>query len=120
MTTDPVKPSIPDVVERFADYKSMPGNGMWGSLHIVLDDGNVEKQHVEWVAEYAREKGDVEGEALGRILLQMSMTQRKKLPHAVKAFLKSRDAPPEPQRLPGFQIVYIRNGIDTLPPASTL
>lgn len=116
MTHDPDRPAIPDVVDRFAGYYAAPGNGAWGSLHIVLDDGNVRNHDVTFCIEQAQEKGDVEGEALGRILLSMSKTQRLKLPEAVRALEKKRGAPPEPQRLPGFQIVYIRDGIDTLPP----
>ena len=70
------KPTIPEVIERFRAYQERPGNGAWGSLHIVLDDGNVTDSDVAFCIDVARDKGDEEGEALARILLRMSKTQR--------------------------------------------
>jgi hypothetical protein len=80
-----MKPTIPDVVERFAAYYAK--NLAWGSLHIVLDDGNVEDSSVKFCIENAQERGDVEGKGLAEILLQMSKTQRAKLPSAVRRFM---------------------------------
>lgn len=77
------KPAISDVAERFASYLRQPGNGEWGSLHIVLADGNTDDGSVRWCAEWARERGDDEGEQLAGILLSMSRTQRRKLPFVV-------------------------------------
>lgn len=81
-----MKPTIPDVVGRFSDYLKIPGNGSWGSLHIVLDDGNIGNDHVLYCIGCAEENGDGEGRELGLILLSMSKTQRKKLPDAVRAY----------------------------------
>ena len=78
-----MKPTIPEVVERFAAY--FAANPAWGSLHVVLDDGNVADSSVQFCIEYAAERGDDEGAALGRVLLTMSKTQRSKLPAAVRA-----------------------------------
>jgi hypothetical protein len=75
------KPTIPEVLPRFVAYHA--NNGAWGSLHIVLDDNNVADAHVRYCSEWAREQGDVEGEALAEILLRMSKTQRGKLPTSV-------------------------------------
>lgn len=69
--------SLPDVIERFRAYKA--ANGSWGSLHLVLDDGNVRNKHVTYAAEYALETGDTEGFELAGLLLQLSTTQRQKL-----------------------------------------
>lgn len=93
-----VRTTIPEVVERFAAYRD--DNAVWGSLHVVLDDGNVENLWVEGCIEDAVRRNDREGEALARILLSMSRTQRKKLPHAVYKFRRNRtpekpSAPPE-------------------------
>lgn len=77
------RPSIPDVVSDFRAYLTRPGNSEWGSLHIVLADGNTGDIHVGYCIEFAREKADTEGERLGPILFGMSRTQRKKLPFAV-------------------------------------
>lgn len=60
-------------------YRAIEGNNMGGSLHIVLDDGNTEYNHVKWCIEYARKCGDLKGVELGETLLRMSRTQRRKL-----------------------------------------
>lgn len=73
------KPTIPEVIDRFRAYKALPQNACWGSLHIVLDDNNINDCHVQFCIDYARERGDTEGEELGKLLLQMSKTQRLKL-----------------------------------------
>lgn len=75
-----MKPNIPDVAADFRAYHA--ANLAWGSLHIVLDDGNVEDSSVEFCIKYAQENGDMEGERLAKILLTMSPTQRRKLPRA--------------------------------------
>jgi hypothetical protein len=76
-----VKPTIPEVFDRFAAYYRK--NPVWGSLHIVLDDGNVRDEDVQFCIDRAESNGDSEGAELGRILLRMSKTQRKKLPDMV-------------------------------------
>lgn len=73
------KPTIPEVRDRFAAYHEAPGNGVWGSLHIVLEEGNVRDCHIAASIDWAEERGDREGVELLRILLRMSTTQRKKL-----------------------------------------
>jgi hypothetical protein len=72
-----MKMSIPNVVGRFISYHAK--DNAWGSLHIVLSDGNVKNSNVEFCIREAHDKGDVEGEALARILLDMSKTQRCKI-----------------------------------------
>lgn len=69
--------SIPDVLPRFVEYYLR--NPVWGSLHLVLSNGNERDKDVEACIEFAREKGDVEGEALGELLLRLSKTQRIRL-----------------------------------------
>ncbi|MCY1280715.1 hypothetical protein D9M68_19050 [compost metagenome] len=77
MTAPSAKITVPEVFERFREYYL--SNPAWGSLHIVLADDNVLDHHVEWTIEYAEEEGDKEGAELGKILLQMSKSQRLKL-----------------------------------------
>lgn len=79
MTRPANKPTIPEVAPLIAAYYNLPNNGAGGSLHIVLDDANVERHHAEFCREYALEKGDWVGAALANILTRMSTTQRKKL-----------------------------------------
>jgi len=73
------KPTVPEVLPMMYAYRDTAGNGVGGSLHIVLDDGNVEDGHVRWCIERAKECGDEEGVKLGETLLSMTKTQRKKL-----------------------------------------
>lgn len=87
------KPAIPDVLDRFVAYFHADGNSVWGSLHCVLDDGNVSNSDVEHAIVWATERGDLEGEALGRILLKMSRTQRLKLPEAVNEAIEAASRP---------------------------
>ena len=70
-------PNIPEVLPRFREYHTK--HFAWGALHIVLDDGNVDDSSVQHCIEWAVQSSDAEGEALARILLSMSKTQRKKL-----------------------------------------
>ncbi|HUT43219.1 MAG TPA: hypothetical protein VMW95_02690 [Desulfobacterales bacterium] len=71
------KPQIPDFIERFSLYRKI--NPIWGSLHIVLADGNVKDSDVEFCRNYALEHGDHNGVFLADILMKMSKTQRRKI-----------------------------------------
>jgi hypothetical protein len=76
VSTD-TKPTVPEVLPLVnAYYRTHP---VGGSLHIVLDDCNVGDSSVEFCLNHAIEDDDAEGEALARILLRMSKTQRKRL-----------------------------------------
>ena len=79
-----------EIVETFAAYYHLPGNGAWGSLHIVLADGNVKDDHVDFCIEWARERGDMEGERLARLLRQMSKSQRGRLDRKVDELVACR------------------------------
>lgn len=67
----------PELKARFARYYEK--NGAWGSLHIVLDDGNLADDQVRSCEGWAEERGDFEGMELAKILLQMTKTQRAKI-----------------------------------------
>lgn len=73
-----MKPTIPEVWPLVKAYRDA-GNHVGGSLHIVLDEGNVTDNDVRWCIRYARRFGDEAGAKLGEILLAMSKTQRSKL-----------------------------------------
>jgi hypothetical protein len=71
------RPTVPEVRERFAAYyRDHPA---WGSLHVVMDDGNW--QSIDFCRWSAREQIPVDREALALcdILDQMTTTQRRKL-----------------------------------------
>lgn len=88
MPTPDGRPTIPEVVADFEAYHLR--EPVWGSMHIVLDDDNVEDSSVQFCIDYAREKGDAEGERLARILLTMSRTQRLRLPNVVYERIRRR------------------------------
>lgn len=73
------KPTVPEVLPIMRAYYAKPDNLAGGSLHIVLDDGNIETSSVEFCREYAHKNNDPDGVALAELLLKMSYTQRKKL-----------------------------------------
>lgn len=75
------KPTIPEVAPFIRMYYAMDGHGVGGSLHIVLDDGNVEDHSVSFCRTWALERQDYFGAALANILLRMSRSQRWRLYH---------------------------------------
>lgn len=77
--TDTTKPTVPEVLPIAQAYYAKPGNCVGGSLHVVLDDDNVEDSHVEFCRTVAVEAGDEDGIRLADLLLRMSKTQRLKL-----------------------------------------
>lgn len=86
------KPTIPSVVALFAAYHEAPGNGAWGSLHVALDDGNLDDGSVLFCRDVAREDGDTRGYQLAFILLGMSKSQRRRLNDAVNLYQRRRHA----------------------------
>lgn len=69
------RPKVPEVARFARAYYN--DHGVGGSLHIVLDDGNLEDSSVQFCIERAEERGDAPGAELGRMLLQMTLTQRR-------------------------------------------
>lgn len=53
-------------------YRSKPGNEAGGSLHIVIEDGNVEYKDVSFCLNWAKEKLDEDGIVLASELLRFS------------------------------------------------
>lgn len=74
-----VKPTVPEVIPLLREFVSQPGNSVGGNLHIVLDDGNVKDEDVQFCLERCREQRDQVGERLAAVLLHMSKTQRLKM-----------------------------------------
>jgi hypothetical protein len=71
------KPTVPDVLPMVRAYRAKHGVG--GSLHNVLEDGNVKTRDIAFCVERAQKAGDLESVQLGEMLLAMSQTQRKKI-----------------------------------------
>lgn len=73
------KVTVPELIQAVKYYYSLEGNQCGGSLHIVLDDDNIEDSHIEMCIRYANKRNDMEGIKLGKMLLAASYNQRKKL-----------------------------------------
>lgn len=73
------KPTVPLVLPLVQEYVKKPGNMAGGSLHVVLEDCNLEDDFVRGCVGWAWSLGDTDGEALGEVLLRMSKTQRRVL-----------------------------------------
>jgi predicted phosphodiesterase len=84
--TETDKPTVPQVLAMVRSYAAIEGNDTGGSLHVVLDDGNVDDSTVRSCIHDARQRGDQPGVKLGEALLQMSRTQRLKI---ARQFYKS-------------------------------
>lgn len=69
--------TIPDVIDKFRVYHDRHAG--WGSLHIVLADGNIEDSCIDYCIGYASDANDTDGELLAHILRNMSKTQRSKI-----------------------------------------
>lgn len=72
-------PNVMELLPRFVEYVKLKDNAVGGSLHIWLSDSNIEDHNMEFCIENAIERGDSEGEALARLGLEMSKTQRSKI-----------------------------------------
>lgn len=73
------KITVPEVMPLVNAFYAHPANGAGGCLHIVLDDGNIDDDDVQFCVDYAIEHGDRTAELLAKVLLKMSKTQRKRL-----------------------------------------
>jgi hypothetical protein len=71
------RPTVPQVLPFVRAYYNDHAAG--GSLHIALDDGNLEDGNIQYCIDSANERGDDAGAALGRLLLEMTRTQRAKV-----------------------------------------
>jgi hypothetical protein len=85
-----VKPTIPEVISVFADY--LLANPSWGSLHIVLEEGDVGDSQVESCRDWAANRGDKQGMELASILLTMSKSQRGRIDCKAREYLNRMDA----------------------------
>lgn len=78
------KPTLPLLRPIVRAWYALPDNGAGGSLHIVLDDSNIDDDSVRFCHRYAKEMGDDLGVKLAELLLRCSKTQRKRLASMAK------------------------------------
>lgn len=58
-------------------YRAESANSCGGSLHIVLDDGNLEDDAIAWCRDKSTERGDRAGFELATRLLRLPLWQRE-------------------------------------------
>ena len=75
----PRKFTVPEVLPVARRYVAKPENATGGSLHIVLEDDNVDDDNVEFCEGWAEREGDKDGVKLARALRLMTKTQRSKI-----------------------------------------
>lgn len=68
-------PTALEVKALIRAWYAMPEHGAGGSLHIVLDDGNWERDSIEFCRGYAAERGDIAGVCFSELLLTCSDEQ---------------------------------------------
>lgn len=74
-----MKLTIPEVLPSLKEYMDKPLNGSGGSLHIIIDDHNIDDKNVKFCISYAKECGDDDGVKLAEKFLLLSKTQRSKI-----------------------------------------
>jgi hypothetical protein len=75
----PKKPTVPEVIPLVKAWYALPGNGVGGIFHVLLDNGNCEQHFANSALQDARELGDPQAIELAEKLVAMSQTQRRKL-----------------------------------------
>lgn len=84
------RPLTEDVIDDLIKaWYAIEDNVVGGSLHVVLDDGNWKREHVEFCRGWAKERGDAPGEAFATALLTLTDEQ-------LRAWLGSDDDHMEP------------------------
>jgi hypothetical protein len=82
------RPTVPEVAALLRDYYRLPGRGVGGAVHIVVDDGNCDQRSADFCAEHAerwaREWSDAPEYVdldvkIARMLAEMTGTQRRRL-----------------------------------------
>lgn len=79
------KLTVPDVLPVAKEYVALPQNSVGGSLHIVLEDDNIDNHSVDFCIQWAKDHGDEAGVRLGEMIRRLTITQRKKLVRMIYA-----------------------------------
>lgn len=69
----------PTLREMIRQYYELPGNGAGGSLHVVLDDGNIDSQSIQYCRAIAADRGDWRALIIADLLLARSQRGRAKV-----------------------------------------
>jgi hypothetical protein len=79
----PAKPTVEKVLPLVRYYCNHElATGLGGSLHIFVEDGNVDDNHIKMCKEFAIKEGDALCPPLCDVLMDMSKTQRNEIYNA--------------------------------------
>ena len=73
------RPSIQFMRAIVHAFYELEGNIVGGSLHIVIEDYNIEDSHIMWCRNYALEKQDMDGVLMCDLLLLFTEDEREKI-----------------------------------------
>lgn len=69
-----------ELCEKISAYYDKDGNSAGGTLHIVLDDGNLETDSIQWCIDNSiKDQNDEEALVIARELLKLGYSARKRL-----------------------------------------
>jgi hypothetical protein len=71
----PRPPSKADIERLRKEFYALPDNGVGGNLHVVLDDNNWQRCHVEFCRTEASNGGDIAGMRFAELLLTLTDEQ---------------------------------------------
>lgn len=63
--------------DMIARYYAKDGNGVGGNLHVILDDGNVNNEHIDFCRKQCARNGDVDGLAILDVIAAMPEEDRR-------------------------------------------
>jgi hypothetical protein len=69
--------TVDELIKLCNAWYRLEGNEVGGSLHLVLDDDNIEDEHVAFCIGWAIEHDDAAGAALGMVLRCISEEDRR-------------------------------------------
>lgn len=78
---DMKKLSFTDVLPMVNNYVVKDTNQIGGNLSMVLSNKNITNENIQFCMNQAKEKDDLEGVQLAKMLLLLSKTQRLKVCH---------------------------------------
>lgn len=73
------EPTIEQLLDATKEFYQMPNNECGGSLHVVLDDGNLDRKTLLFAIDYALARADYEAVFLAKMLLKVDILKRKLL-----------------------------------------
>jgi hypothetical protein len=78
------------ILDLLKDYYRKPENNVGGNLHIILEDPNERDKDVQFCIDRAQLRGDQDGVIIAKAILNLSITQRRKLRYHLQNYLSGK------------------------------